>query len=46
MMPLATGTRLGSYEIAERLGTAGMGEVWRARDMRLGRDVAIKVRLA
>jgi eukaryotic-like serine/threonine-protein kinase len=42
-MPLITGTRLGSYEIAGLLGTGGMGEVYRARDMRLHRDVAVKV---
>ena len=37
------GTRLGSYEITSPLGAGGMGEVFRARDTRLGRDVAIKV---
>ncbi|MFH1176513.1 MAG: hypothetical protein V1750_03825 [Acidobacteriota bacterium] len=38
-----TGTRLGPYEITARIGAGGMGEVYRARDTRLGRQVAIKV---
>jgi len=41
-MALASGMRLGSYEVLGSLGAGGMGEVYRARDLRLGRDVAIK----
>src|SRR6266511_2202148 len=42
-MPLSAGTRLGSYEILSAIGAGGMGEVYRARDTKLDRDVAIKV---
>src|SRR5438067_2215288 len=44
-MGLITGTRLGPYEIVSALGAGGMGEVYRARDTKLNRDVAIKVLL-
>jgi len=42
-MPLSVNSRLGPYEIKSTLGVGGMGEVYRARDSRLNRDVAIKV---
>ena len=42
-MTIATGTRLGPYEILNAIGAGGMGEVYRARDTRLDRIVAIKV---
>jgi serine/threonine protein kinase len=42
-MPISTGKRLGSYEIAAQIGAGGMGEVYKAHDTKLGRDVAIKV---
>src|SRR5271167_3446147 len=40
---LSNGTRLGPYEILDAIGAGGMGEVYRARDSRLNRDVAVKV---
>src|SRR5881397_349335 len=42
-MPIAAGTRLGPYEVVAPIGAGGMGEVWRGRDTRLDRSVAIKI---
>ena len=42
-MPIQSGTHLGPYEVLSAIGAGGMGEVYRARDSKLGRDVAIKV---
>src|ERR1700680_3958155 len=42
-MALASGTRLGTYEVLSLIGAGGMGEVYQAHDTKLGRDVAIKV---
>ncbi len=42
-MALSPGTRLGPYEVTAKIGQGGMGEVYRARDTKLGRDVALKV---
>src|SRR5437867_9457683 len=42
-MPLTAGTRLGPYEVVALIGAGGMGEVYRARDGKLGREVALKV---
>jgi len=41
-MPLPSGTKLGAYEILAAIGAGGMGEVYRARDIKLGREVAIE----
>jgi len=43
-MSLAVGTRLGPYEVLAKIGEGGMGEVYRARDTRLNRDVAVKIK--
>ena len=42
-MPLAAGTKLGSYQVTAQIGAGGMGEVYQAHDTKLRRDVAIKV---
>jgi len=42
-MPLAVGEKLGPYEIVAPIGAGGMGEVYRAHDPRMGRDVAVKI---
>jgi len=44
-MPLVAGARIGAYEIIASLGAGGMGEVYRARDPKLNRDIALKILL-
>ena len=44
-MPLNVGSRLGPYSVTAKIGEGGMGEVYRARDTKLDRDVAIKIDL-
>jgi serine/threonine protein kinase len=44
-MPLSAGDKLGPYEVLAPIGKGGMGEVWKARDTRLDRTVAVKVSL-
>ena len=44
-MPLGPGVRLGTYEVVAAIGAGGMGEVYRARDTKLNRDVALKILL-
>jgi serine/threonine protein kinase len=43
MAALAAGSRIGQYEVISAIGAGGMGEVYRARDTKLGRDVALKI---
>ena len=42
-MPVSVGDKIGPYQILAAIGAGGMGEVFRARDTRLGRDVAVKI---
>src|SRR5579864_3597402 len=43
LMAIPSGTKFGSYEVTSQIGAGGMGEVYQAHDLKLGRDVAIKV---